>query len=94
VPWPAIHAAVDLEVPGYLGMSLLYKKANRIRPLLIRHQLTGLVWRPLVEAARWRHVRFYKRLAAADATVTDGGRRWLGALSPPAPVPLVPTGLV
>jgi radical SAM superfamily enzyme YgiQ (UPF0313 family) len=85
------------EVPGYLGMSLLYKKANRLWPYLIRHQLTGLVWRPLVEAARWRHVRFRKQLAAAEEawpTVTATGRRWLGALAPPAPVPLVPTGLV
>jgi hypothetical protein len=51
------------EVPGYLGMSLLYKRANWLWPFLIRYGLTGPVWRPLVELARQRHLRFRKRLA-------------------------------
>jgi hypothetical protein len=66
------------EVPGYLGMSLLYKKANRLWPLLIRWGVTGLVWRPLVELARWRHV--YARRRWANPC---GGRR---GLSTPVPV--------
>ena len=51
----------------YLAMSYLYKRSNRFWHLLIRHQLTGTVWRPLVEWTRRRHVRFRARLAASDA---------------------------
>jgi radical SAM superfamily enzyme YgiQ (UPF0313 family) len=58
------------QVPGYLAMSLLYKRANWHWPLLIRHGVTGPVWRPLVELARWRHTRFRRRLVAAP-TQTD-----------------------
>jgi radical SAM superfamily enzyme YgiQ (UPF0313 family) len=53
-------------VPAYLAMSYLYKKSNWLWPLLIRHRLTGLLWRPLVELTRWRHVRFRRRLAERD----------------------------
>jgi hypothetical protein len=52
-------------VVPYLAMSYLYKRANRIWALLIRHRLTSRVWRPLVEITRWRHLRFRKRLSAA-----------------------------
>jgi radical SAM superfamily enzyme YgiQ (UPF0313 family) len=52
------------QVPGYLAMSLLYKRANWLWPLLIRHRLTGPVWRPLVELARRRQIRFRRRLDA------------------------------
>ncbi len=55
------------ELPGYLAMSYLYKRANRVWPLLIRHQLTHAVWRPLVEAARRRHLRFRRVLRAAHS---------------------------
>jgi radical SAM superfamily enzyme YgiQ (UPF0313 family) len=51
-------------VPAFLVMAYLYKKANWLWPLLIRHRLTHWVWRPLLEASRWRHVRFRRRLAA------------------------------
>ena len=51
-------------VPAYLAMSYLYKRSNRIWHWLIRHQLTALVWRPLIELSRRRHLRFRKRLAA------------------------------
>ena len=54
------------EVPAYLAMSYLYKRANAVWPLLIRHRLTGVVWRPLVEAARRRHLAFRRRLARGD----------------------------
>ncbi len=51
-------------VPPYLAMSYLYKRSNGLWHLLIRHRLTGLVWRPLVEWTRRRHLRFRRRLAA------------------------------
>jgi radical SAM superfamily enzyme YgiQ (UPF0313 family) len=54
-------------VPAYLAMAYLYKRSNWLWHLLIRHRLTGAVWRPLVEWTRRRHVRFRRRLAAADA---------------------------
>ena len=49
-------------VPAYLAMSYLYKRSNVLWHLLIKHQLTARVWRPLVEFTRWRHVRFRKKL--------------------------------
>lgn len=49
-------------VPAYLAMSYLYKKSNHVWAFLIRHRLTGTVWRPLVEWTRRRHLRFRKRL--------------------------------
>src|SRR5947208_8886854 len=56
-------------VPPYLAMSYLYKRSNRFWHFLIRHRLTGPVWRPLVEWTRWRHLRFRRRLEAR--TVPD-----------------------
>jgi radical SAM superfamily enzyme YgiQ (UPF0313 family) len=50
-------------VAPYLAMSYLYKRSNRLWHLLIRHKLTALVWRPLVEWTRRRHLRFRARLA-------------------------------
>ncbi len=76
------------EVPGYLGMSLLYKRANRLWPYLIRHRLTGLIWHPLVAAARWRHVRFRRRLAQSEVQGQDA--RWQRVV----PNPGIPTGLI
>jgi radical SAM superfamily enzyme YgiQ (UPF0313 family) len=52
-------------VPAYLAMSYLYKRANRVWPLLIRHNLTAVVWRPLIELSRRRHLRFRRWLEAA-----------------------------
>jgi radical SAM superfamily enzyme YgiQ (UPF0313 family) len=60
---PADPAAV----PPYLAMSYLYKRSNRLWYFLIRHRLTGLVWRPLVGWTRRRHVRFRQRLAGGEA---------------------------
>jgi radical SAM superfamily enzyme YgiQ (UPF0313 family) len=54
-------------VPPYLAMSYLYKRSNRLWHLLIRHQLTGAVWHPLVEWTRRRHLRFRTRLEARPA---------------------------
>ena len=53
--WPAV-------VP-YLAMALLYKRANPLWQLLIRHRLTHTVWSPLVHVTRLRHLRYRARLA-------------------------------
>jgi hypothetical protein len=53
----------------YLAMSLLYKRSNRLWHLLIRHRLTGLVWHPMVEWTRRRHLRFRRRLEAGELPV-------------------------
>jgi radical SAM superfamily enzyme YgiQ (UPF0313 family) len=53
------------EVPSYVVMASLYKKANWAWPFLIRHRLTAAAWRPFIEAARLRHLRFRKQLRAA-----------------------------
>jgi hypothetical protein len=71
-------------------MSYLYKRSNRLWHLLIKHELTHLVWRPLVELTRRRHVRFRGRLerrtTAPLATRAEGkprdGHSW--ALTPNA----------
>jgi len=52
----------------YLAMSYLYKRSNRIWHLLIRYRLTALIWRPLIELSRRRHLRFRKRLRAKGRT--------------------------
>jgi radical SAM superfamily enzyme YgiQ (UPF0313 family) len=49
-------------VLAYLAMSYLYKRSNRFWHLLIKHQLTAAVWRPLIEHSRRRHLRFRLRL--------------------------------
>ena len=40
------------NLPPYLVGSYLYKHANRLWPLVIRHRLTRSVWRPLLWGAR------------------------------------------
>jgi radical SAM superfamily enzyme YgiQ (UPF0313 family) len=52
----------------YMAMSYMYKRSNRLWHLLIRHRLTAVVWRPLVEWTRRRHVRFRRRLERSGAT--------------------------
>lgn len=54
-------------VPAYLAMTWLYKRSNPLWSFLIRHDLTGPVWFPLVRFTRWRHLRFRERLAARTA---------------------------
>ncbi len=49
-------------VVPYLAMSYLYKRSNFLWHLLIRHRLTGRVWRPLVEWTRRRHLRYRHQL--------------------------------
>jgi radical SAM superfamily enzyme YgiQ (UPF0313 family) len=53
--------------PAYLAMSYLYKRANRLWPVLIRYNLTAAVWRPLIELSRLRQLRFRRRLDTAAA---------------------------
>jgi radical SAM superfamily enzyme YgiQ (UPF0313 family) len=59
----------------YLAMSYLYKRANWLWPVLIRHRLTAAVWRPLIELSRRRHLRFRRRL---EATPEPEGRLQVG----------------
>jgi radical SAM superfamily enzyme YgiQ (UPF0313 family) len=56
----------------YLGMSLLYKRANIIWPFLIRHRLVATAWRPMVERARRRHLRYRRRLAESGNAAASG----------------------
>ncbi|HEY6458301.1 MAG TPA: radical SAM protein [Steroidobacteraceae bacterium] len=51
-------------IPAYLAMSYLYKRSNRFWHLLIRHRLTGAIWKPLIEHSRRRHLRLRSRLEA------------------------------
>jgi hypothetical protein len=44
------------EVPAYLAMAALYKRANLLWPFLIRHRLVHGAWRPLVRAGLARHL--------------------------------------
>jgi radical SAM superfamily enzyme YgiQ (UPF0313 family) len=53
-------------VLAYLAMSYLYKRSNRFWHLLIKHRLTGAVWRPLIEHSRHRHLRLRPRLEALE----------------------------
>ncbi|MCY3017449.1 MAG: radical SAM protein [Planctomycetota bacterium] len=56
------------ETIPYVAMSLLYKRANRLWPLVIRHGLTHALWRPLVEVSRRRHVEFRRHLCEHPQT--------------------------
>jgi radical SAM superfamily enzyme YgiQ (UPF0313 family) len=60
-------------VPPYLAMSYLYKRSNRFWHFLIRHRLTGLIWRPLIEWTRWRHLRFRRGLASHSTVRSMAG---------------------
>jgi radical SAM superfamily enzyme YgiQ (UPF0313 family) len=62
------------EMLAYLGMSYLYKRANWLWPLLIRHRLTHALWSPLVEVSRRRHLRFRERLRLRGEPRGDAAR--------------------
>jgi radical SAM superfamily enzyme YgiQ (UPF0313 family) len=69
-------------VLAYLAMSYLYKRSNRFWHLLIRHRLTGVVWRPLIEHSRRRHLKFRQRLeVVTDDTVEHRPQRCHSILS-------------
>jgi radical SAM superfamily enzyme YgiQ (UPF0313 family) len=46
----------------YLCMAYLYKKSNWMWRYLIEYRLTGIVWRPIVEWTRLRHIAYRKKL--------------------------------
>jgi len=56
----------------YLAMSYLYKRSNRLWHWLIRLRLTAIVWRPLIELSRRRHLRFRRRLRERATANTAG----------------------
>jgi len=49
-------------LPAYLASCYLYKRSNRLWRFLIKHRLVHTVWRPMVEATRWRHLAYRRRL--------------------------------
>src|SRR5688572_24387824 len=53
-------------VLAYLAMSYLYKRSNHFWHMLIKHRLTGAVWRPLIEHSRRRHLKLRPHLEALD----------------------------
>lgn len=55
------------QIAPYLAMSVLYKKLNWLWPFLIRHRLTGPLWRPLIKISRWRHEHWRRRVDRAAA---------------------------
>jgi radical SAM superfamily enzyme YgiQ (UPF0313 family) len=57
----------------YLGMAYLYKRSNRLWHYLIRYRLTGVVWRPLVEWTRLRHMGFRRKLSQHASSVLPAG---------------------
>jgi radical SAM superfamily enzyme YgiQ (UPF0313 family) len=65
-------------VAPYLAMTYLYKHANPLWELLIRRRLVHAVWSPLVQASRWRQVRFRRKLeempAPGPAALADSVR--------------------
>jgi radical SAM superfamily enzyme YgiQ (UPF0313 family) len=65
---------------AYLAMSYLYKRSNRIWHLLIRHQLTGTVWRPLIEHSRRRHLKFRNRLQLACGSNSAAAKQLSGSI--------------
>jgi radical SAM superfamily enzyme YgiQ (UPF0313 family) len=58
-------------VLAYLAMSYLYKRSNRFWHLLIKHRLTGAVWRPLIEHSRRRHLKLRSELEALGTADDD-----------------------
>lgn len=54
------------EAASYLLLTMLYKRSNLLWPLLIKHRLTSLAWRPLIKLGRRKHVKFRTRLEQLD----------------------------
>ncbi len=64
----------------YLAMPYLYKKSNYLWHFLIKQRLTALVWRPLVEGSRRRHLRWRRQLAASETErLAPGGHAVIAA---------------
>ena len=58
-------------VGPYLLMSYLYKRSNNFWRLLIRSRMTHVIWRPIVEMTRRRHLRFRERLARRSTVAAE-----------------------
>src|SRR5882757_91461 len=58
-------------VLAYLVMSYLYKRSNLFWHLLIKHRLTGAVWKPLIEHSRRRHLMLRARLEQGSARASQ-----------------------
>ena len=72
---PTVSTWKDWQaIPLYLAMSYLYKRSNRFWHLLIKHHLVNLVWTPLVEMTRWRHLRYRRQLARRETAATAPGQ--------------------
>lgn len=59
-------------VAPYLAMSYLYKRSNRFWHFLIQNDLVHAVWRPVMGATLWRHLRFRRALEQSPARATSG----------------------
>jgi radical SAM superfamily enzyme YgiQ (UPF0313 family) len=66
------------EVPGYMAMSYLYKRANLAWPFVIRHRLTRALWHPMVETARRRRMKALGYDESAQTSWLPGKRRRAG----------------
>jgi radical SAM superfamily enzyme YgiQ (UPF0313 family) len=53
----------------YLCMAYLYKKSNWLWRYLIQYRLTGIVWRPIVECTRLRHIAYRNKLQTGPAKI-------------------------
>jgi hypothetical protein len=62
-------------------MSYLYKRSNLFWHLLIRHRLTARVWRPIVEQARRRHLKYRRRLETLAEPEINTPRRATSVVS-------------
>lgn len=60
--WARRPASV-LELPTYFAGAYLYKHSNPLWQFLIEHRMVRAVWRPMVEAARFRQLAVRKRLS-------------------------------
>ena len=60
-------------VVPYLAMSYLYKRSNRLWRLLIKYDMVQIVWRPLVELTRIRHLRFRRKVAMDESLAERSG---------------------
>ena len=70
-------------VLAYLAMSYLYKRSNRFWHLLIKYQLTGAVWAPLLRHSQRRHLRFRRRIEAqGEAELASASPRASQFVSP------------
>jgi hypothetical protein len=75
------HTSIWLRRPAdwravapYLAMSYLYKRSNWLWHQLIKRDAVHMVWRPLVEWTRKRHLKFRRALAdEGQFTVTPAG---------------------